>query len=229
MLPDDDARDVRIGLPHPVHISGPELAAWARAFQDYEILQPFPQLGRPVFRRTPEQAAALALRDLEGTTVPTARLLGLEGRGWKRVDEQSGTAALLVKPMPGGRLQAEMPLDPGIFAVISAFPTQELGPVVVRRRRRLAWVEAPPWPWESSTRSRSVSWRVISPGFANEVHHAHTPFPVPRSSPGTSPRWGKRTKCRNARRVAVRRVGRAACCAGRFSVTKTRTQGVTTG
>jgi hypothetical protein len=35
--------------------------------------------------------------------------------------------------------------------------------------------------------------------------------------------------CRNARRAVVRRFGRAACCASRFSVTRTSAQGVATG
>jgi hypothetical protein len=40
-----------------------------------------------------------------------------------------------------------------------------------------------------------------------------------------SPLWGRRPRCRGARRVAVRRTGRAACYAGRCSVTRTRVEG----
>ncbi|MFD0851815.1 DUF4132 domain-containing protein, partial [Actinomadura adrarensis] len=37
-----------IGIAHPVHLGAEATAAWSEVFADYEILQPFPQLGRPV-------------------------------------------------------------------------------------------------------------------------------------------------------------------------------------
>src|SRR5262249_58201273 len=51
----------------------------------------------------------------------------------------------------------------------------------------------------------------------------------PASIARYSPRWARRPRCRSGPRVAVRRIGRAACYALRCSVTRTRAQGVATG
>jgi hypothetical protein len=131
-----------VGLPHPLHLPEDERLAWSRAFQEYEILQPFPQLGRPVFHRSQEQAAFLEVPGVAGLEVPTTRLLGLKGRGWEPADEQSGTTASFAKPLPRSTLQAEMALDPGVFAVVSEFPQQKLGALVVCRRRSSSWRRA---------------------------------------------------------------------------------------
>ena len=40
----------RIGIIHPLHIDDGARADWTESLADYEIIQPFPQLGRPVHR-----------------------------------------------------------------------------------------------------------------------------------------------------------------------------------
>jgi hypothetical protein len=135
-----------VGLPHPLHLPEDERLAWSRVFQEYEILQPFPQLGRPVFHRTAEQADLLEVPGVAGLEVPTTRLLGLKGRGWEPADEQSGTTASFAKPLPRSTLRAELTLDPGVFAVVSEFPKQKLGPIVVHRRRSSSWGQGTPVP-----------------------------------------------------------------------------------
>jgi len=42
--------DERIGLVHPLHLSDADRAAWGESLADYEIIQPFPQMGRPIHR-----------------------------------------------------------------------------------------------------------------------------------------------------------------------------------
>ncbi|WP_067457332.1 DUF4132 domain-containing protein [Actinomadura macra] len=80
-----------VALVHPLHLGG-DLAAWAEVFADYEILQPFPQLGRTVRALTTEESAAWRLPRFEGITVPTGALLALEKRGWERgAPEDNGT------------------------------------------------------------------------------------------------------------------------------------------
>ncbi|MFB9838253.1 DUF4132 domain-containing protein, partial [Actinoallomurus acaciae] len=75
--------DASVRLAHPLHL-GEELAEWGELFADHEILQPFPQLGRAVHRLTDDEAAGDRLERFENITVPTAKLLGLERRGWER-------------------------------------------------------------------------------------------------------------------------------------------------
>ena len=76
-----------ISLVHPVNL-GPELARWAEICHDYEIIQPFPQVGRPLFALTPAEREATRLDRFCGAQLPTDRLLALHrSPGW-------GSAAL---------------------------------------------------------------------------------------------------------------------------------------
>ncbi|MFD0851548.1 DUF4132 domain-containing protein, partial [Actinomadura adrarensis] len=51
------ATDARISIAHPILLDD-DLATWAELFADYEILQPFPQLGRPVHTLADDERAA---------------------------------------------------------------------------------------------------------------------------------------------------------------------------
>ncbi|WP_433791012.1 DUF4132 domain-containing protein [Actinoplanes sp. CA-252034] len=98
----------QVGIAHPLHL-GDDLAAWAEIFADYEILQPFPQLGREVDPLTSERAAALV-----GRRAPSTTLLGLERRGWRRGSPQdAGVQGWFERDLPGG-LQLVVAIDPGI-------------------------------------------------------------------------------------------------------------------
>lgn len=77
------ADDAIIRLAHPLHL-GEAVAAWSELFADYEILQPFPQLGREVYRLTEEEAGSHQLTRFGDVTIPTTRILGLVPRGWDR-------------------------------------------------------------------------------------------------------------------------------------------------
>jgi len=134
--------DVLVGLPHPIEMPPEEVERWKDVFAEFALIQPFPQLERPVIRRTPEQESLKALDWLEGHQVATTRVLGLEGRGWQREGQDGGTSSVMIKPIPGTALQAELPLDPGIFAMVSELPTQTIGRVVLGMRRRIRWGEA---------------------------------------------------------------------------------------
>ncbi|MBO1418355.1 WGR and DUF4132 domain-containing protein [Streptomyces sp. FH025] len=77
-----------VRLAHPL-LLGDDLAAWSELFADYEILQPFRQLGRPVYALSDEEQAGHRLTRFEnGPVLPTARLLGMERRGWQRGEPQ---------------------------------------------------------------------------------------------------------------------------------------------
>ncbi|MFD0561310.1 DUF4132 domain-containing protein [Kitasatospora saccharophila] len=100
------APDAVVRLAHPLHL-GDALGAWSELFADYEILQPFPKLGRPVLVLTPQEAAGDRLHRFEGRDVPAEALLALLRRGWR----SSGSA--LAGPLPGGRY-LNLVLSPGL-------------------------------------------------------------------------------------------------------------------
>ncbi|MGW4806764.1 DUF4132 domain-containing protein [Kitasatospora sp. NPDC004272] len=119
-----DVRDEPFALPpgavvrlaHPLHLTAADLAAWAELFADYEIVQPFPQLARPVLGLTEQEAAGHRLRRFEGRTVPVWRLLALTGRGWQHVEPSRsyrGVAERFHRPLPDGR-HLVLALDPGL-------------------------------------------------------------------------------------------------------------------
>jgi hypothetical protein len=70
-------------VAHPLRL-GETVAAWSELFADYEILQPFPQLGRPVGALTERERAGDRIERFTGTRVGVGALLRLEREGWRR-------------------------------------------------------------------------------------------------------------------------------------------------
>ncbi|TWP53756.1 DUF4132 domain-containing protein [Lentzea tibetensis] len=122
-LPDD----AQVRLAHPATLGADVLAAWGEVFADYEILQPFPQLGRPVYATEPGQALDVALKQFFGLETQVGKLLGLTKRGWVRGEPQdAGIECWITRPLPnGGAVVAS--LDPGIaVGLVDEFPDQQL-------------------------------------------------------------------------------------------------------
>jgi hypothetical protein len=110
-LPDN----ARIGVAHPVDL-GADLPRWSEVFADYEILQPFRQLGRPVLALTAEEAESKALTRFAGVRTPAVKVIGLERRGWKRSDAaDAGWQGYLLRDLPDGRVVV-VELEPGLSA-----------------------------------------------------------------------------------------------------------------
>ncbi|MEU4826277.1 DUF4132 domain-containing protein [Actinomadura sp. NPDC023710] len=110
LSPPDGAR---IGVAHPLSL-GDTLTTWSEVFADYEIIQPFSQLGRDVHRLTGEECRAVRLERFENLTAPWGKVVGLERRGWRRgTPMDNGTERWISRPVPGG-LHVVVELDPGI-------------------------------------------------------------------------------------------------------------------
>ncbi|EJL73248.1 hypothetical protein PMI12_03537 [Variovorax sp. CF313] len=96
----------RIGLPHPLEVAAldPSLAtAWAAVLADYEIVQPFEQLMRPVFVLDEALRPRRELPHWAGRAISNAALMGLETRGWQREVGDGGMVDSFNKAVPGGR------------------------------------------------------------------------------------------------------------------------------
>ncbi|WP_433328685.1 DUF4132 domain-containing protein [Spirillospora sp. CA-294931] len=92
----------RIGIAHPLDLSN-GVQAWAEVFADYEILQPFPQLGRPVYTLTEQERRTGELARFEGGTVALGKILDLERRGWQReAPQDAGIQGSTSRGLPGG-------------------------------------------------------------------------------------------------------------------------------
>lgn len=103
-----------VRLAHPVHLGG-EVERWAEVFADYQIVQPFPQIARPVGAFTEEERRTGRLPRFEGQTAPVGALLGLSSKGWERsapMDAGFQSELWFSFPEGGG---VELRLDPGIM------------------------------------------------------------------------------------------------------------------
>ena len=128
VLPDNAS----VGVAHPVHL-GESLATWGELFADYEILQPFAQLERPVLRFTEAELSSRALHRLDGVFVEVGKLLRLTKGEWERgAPMDAGIENEITRPLPdGGAIEAT--LDPGM----TVGEPHESGPQQLREVRLL--------------------------------------------------------------------------------------------
>ncbi|NKE60157.1 DUF4132 domain-containing protein, partial [Lentzea sp. PSKA42] len=114
--------DATVRVAHPADLQ--ETAeAWGEVFADYEILQPFPQLGRPLHRLASGEDLLPHLKKYCDTPYPIGKILGLTKKGWVRGEPQdAGVECWITRPFPdGGALVAS--LEPGIaVGAIDVFP-----------------------------------------------------------------------------------------------------------
>ncbi|AOS61991.1 DUF4132 domain-containing protein [Actinoalloteichus hymeniacidonis] len=115
-----------VRIAHPIDLGG-DLAAWTTVFGDYEILQPFPQLGRPIHTLEPGDAEQKRLTRFADRPVSTYALVALEKRGWLRsTDKSDGLELWIARPIPGDRIIVA-DLTPGIqVAWMSNAPQQRI-------------------------------------------------------------------------------------------------------
>ncbi|WP_377266877.1 DUF4132 domain-containing protein [Peterkaempfera sp. SMS 1(5)a] len=153
------ADDATVRLAHPLHL-GDTLPEWSELFADYEILQPFAQLGRPVLRLTREEETANRLHRFEGCKVPVGRLLGLTKRGWERgVPHDAGIERWFSKRLAEGR-HLVIALDEGIaVGVVDMFPDQTFETV---------WLDTEPCDYWSS-RHYPLRFGDLDPLTASEL------------------------------------------------------------
>jgi hypothetical protein len=130
-----------LGIAHPLHL-GEDLSGWAETFADYELLQPFPQLGRPTFALTEPERAAGHLKRFEGATVATTSVLLLDRRGWRRKEPGPGGVQALFERVAGHGRVLTVHLDPGIVGQVGFHAEQRLASVYLHDGTASHWDEA---------------------------------------------------------------------------------------
>ncbi len=119
-----DMKDAEYKLPkgatvsvlHPIRMEKRDIDAWSAVFGEYRILQPFPQLARPVFAPTEQENSAHALERFRGKKTSYGALRGLEGRGWKKWRDDSVVFARPVTPKEYATLDTEPGWHPSMTA-----------------------------------------------------------------------------------------------------------------
>ncbi|MCB9594638.1 MAG: DUF4132 domain-containing protein [Sandaracinaceae bacterium] len=74
--------EVSVGIVHRLELSDELAARWGAVLGDYEIAQPFDQLGRSTFTRTDAEATAAELTRFVGKEVTSGAVRGLRERAW---------------------------------------------------------------------------------------------------------------------------------------------------
>ncbi|TDD66480.1 DUF4132 domain-containing protein [Actinomadura darangshiensis] len=111
----DDAftlpESARVGIAHPLQL---DVDAWSEVFADYEIVQPFAQLARPVHALTEDERSSGRLERFEKLEVPFGKVLGLVKLGWERgAPQDAGGERWISRRVADGR-HVVIDLDPGI-------------------------------------------------------------------------------------------------------------------
>jgi predicted DNA-binding WGR domain protein len=151
--------DVAVSLAHPLHLGESELRAWSEVFADYEILQPFPQLAREVYRLDAAEKEAEDLTRYHLAGVPTGRVLGLTAKGWVRGDVMDGGVSGDTYRHVGGDHYVVLDLNPGIIVgTPMEWPEQKIVKVYVSKGR-------PEW----GSGGQPVTFGALDDGAASEL------------------------------------------------------------
>ncbi|MFV0680640.1 DUF4132 domain-containing protein [Ottowia sp.] len=89
-------------LPHPLQLDAEQIAAFSQQLADYELIQPFEQLQRSVYRLPEAEAAQHALTRWVGQHAWPGPLWGLQARGWERGHGDDGIYNHAVRRLPEG-------------------------------------------------------------------------------------------------------------------------------
>lgn len=150
-----------VRVAHPLELNS-DLTAWSELFADYEILQPFPQLGRTFHGLTYEERAGTSFTRFKDVSVPVEEVRALLKRGWGTARAQSyGADDYLRRPTLDGRWLL-VGIHPGLHvgwddAYVSR---QEIGAVVLQDS---------PIPTGSKHRAQSSSLADLDPITVSEL------------------------------------------------------------
>ncbi|MFZ6658771.1 WGR and DUF4132 domain-containing protein [Undibacterium sp. TJN19] len=122
----------KIGLPHALELPAREAAEFGQLLADYELLQPFAQLGRDTYTLTAEEKATTKLLRWKDLKVPTGKVLGLVNIGWRRGPAQDG-GCIWTFDKPVDTCHAlELMLEPGVIVgMVDEYPEQTLGEITL--------------------------------------------------------------------------------------------------
>ncbi len=88
-----------VGVAHPWHFAA-DRDEWATVFTDYEIIQPFPQVGRELLTLPESDVDQTELTRFAGGKVESRKMWVLAARGWEFSDDHTS----LARDWPGGRV-----------------------------------------------------------------------------------------------------------------------------
>lgn len=132
-----------VGIVHPLSLSPDQATRWGQIFSDYEILQPFQQLSRPVFRLSPEEVVSKELVRFSGLKTMGGRMLGISGKpNWQKggaVD--NGVIEDVRRTVPGGWV--DVWFSPGV-EIMGGYGADEVKALKKVELKGIIWSALPP-------------------------------------------------------------------------------------
>lgn len=110
-----------IGIVHPLSIPELDKNAWGEIFSDYNIIQPFPQLGRPVYTLDTNELAGVEITRFKNIKIPIISLVRtLESLGWERSGlHDHGDYSMHCKYFPAAQVTAVIGEYEQVFVTLS--------------------------------------------------------------------------------------------------------------
>jgi hypothetical protein len=105
-----------VGIVHPLHLDEGQRTAWSELLGDYEVVPPFTQLGRPLYRLEGGEAQGTVITRFEEVEVPAQALVfTLEKLGWQRgLPEDAGVVHFHTRAYSGAGVTAVVEYEDGV-------------------------------------------------------------------------------------------------------------------
>jgi hypothetical protein len=163
--------DSEVGIVHPMDLSPEEQAAWGEILADYEIVPPFPQLGRATYDVEPGELDATELtRFATYRIAPGVLVRMLENMEWDRGDPQdAGIFSLHSKHFPAADCTAVIEYEDGVAVgyIIESDP-QRLTKVYVLDKHAAS--ESLGYGWNARWgKGRQLRWREVDRVVRSEI------------------------------------------------------------
>ncbi|MFO0661872.1 MAG: DUF4132 domain-containing protein [Polyangiaceae bacterium] len=104
------AADAEISVVHPLHLADAVRAAWAQQLSDYKVVQPFAQVGRPLFKYGDGATPGSRTHEMDSELLVRA----MTDSGWELLKSASWRFTLLRKYFSRHGHGAEVTIDPGV-------------------------------------------------------------------------------------------------------------------
>lgn len=114
----------RVVIVHPATLEDATRERWRQILDDYQIMQPFPQLARELVALTPEEMSRTTTLRFKGARVNGGAFFGLRSRGWD-ADYPS-----LFKPIDH-RTHAVLKVEPGVESFARTPEDQTVGALTI--------------------------------------------------------------------------------------------------
>jgi hypothetical protein len=117
-------KDALVGVAHPAHLDERQRNAWIGHFADYQIIAPFPQLGRTLHTPSADEIEATAITRFKATGFYSGVIRDvLVRKGWDR--DPSIMRQFYDRTFKGDRVRASATLDPGVSAGYAKYDVKD--------------------------------------------------------------------------------------------------------